>query len=146
VLRARLIAEHEVIPVDGGNFRFVQTEPVVVRYRVFGGPVRVDQRLTVFGDGTVELDERHRSRDPVRTGIASREVERIRELLAAVADRRMSFGEWVRHRLSPTEGPRFRLEWDGHKVTAADPADPALGELLALLDEIRVRAIRAQPR
>ena len=37
---------------------------VLVRYRVLGGPVGVDQRLTVFEDDAVELNERHRSRAP----------------------------------------------------------------------------------
>jgi hypothetical protein len=119
---------------------------VLLSYRVHGGPVRVDQRLTVSEDGQVELDERHRSRDPVRLEIGSGEVERIRELLTTVSDRRMGVGEWLAHHLSQGKGPRFRLDWDRHKITAADPSDPNLGELLSLLEELRVRAIRSQPR
>jgi hypothetical protein len=123
------------------NFAFV-----LLSYRVHGGPVRVDQRLTVSEDGQVELDERHRSRDPVRLEIGSTELERIRELLATVSDRRMGVGEWLAHHLSQGKGPRFRLDWGGHKITAADPADPNLAELLSVLEELRVRAIRSQPR
>ena len=108
--------------------------------------MRVDQRLTVFDDGTAELDERHRSRDPIRLELGSGELERIRELLGTISDRRGSVGDWFRRRLSPTDGHRFRLEWNGHKITAADPEDPSLTELLALLDDLRIRAIRSQPR
>jgi hypothetical protein len=124
----------------------VSTAPELLRYRVHGGPVRVDQRLTVFEDGFAELDEHHRSREPVRIEIGSGELERIRELLDTVSPRRAGFGGWVRRQFSPHEGPRFRLDWDGHKITAADPDDPNLPELLSLLDEIRVRAVRSQPR
>jgi hypothetical protein len=122
------------------------TAPELLRYRVYGGPVRVDQRLILFEDGSGELDERHRSRNPIRIEAASREVERIRELLGALTDRRGGVGEWLRQRVSPVEGHRFRLTWEGHKVTAPDPDDPALAELLTLLDELRLRAIRSQPR
>ena len=124
----------------------MSTAPELLRYRVHGGPVRVDQRLTVFEDGFAELDERHRSRDPVRIEIGSAELARIRELLDNVSPRRAGFGDWVRRQFSPHEGPRFRLDWDGHKITAVDPEDPNLPELLSLLDEIRVRAVRSQPR
>jgi hypothetical protein len=119
---------------------------VLLSYRVHGGPVRVDQRLTVSEEGQVELDERHRSREPVRLEIGSGELERIRELLASIPDRRMGVGEWLAHHLSQAKAPRFRLEWDGHKITAADPGDPNLAELLSLLEHLRVRAIRSQPR
>jgi hypothetical protein len=122
------------------------TAPELLRYRVHGGPVRVDQRLILFEDGSGQLDERHRSREPIRLEAASGEVERIRELLGALTDRRGGIGEWLRQRVSPVEGHRFRLTWDGHKVTAPDPDDPALAELLSLLDELRQRAIRSQPR
>jgi hypothetical protein len=122
------------------------TAPELLRYRVHGGPVRVDQRLTLLEDGSGNLDERHRSRSPIRLEVSSGELERIRELLDAVSNRRGGVGEWLRQRVSPGEGHRFRLTWDGHKVTAPDPDDPALAELLALLDELRLRAIRSQPR
>ena len=122
------------------------TAPELLRYRVHGGHVRVDQRLTLFEDGTGELDERHRTRDPIRLEVSSREVERIRGLLGTVSSRRGSAGDWLRRRISPVKGPRFRLTWGGHKITAVDPDDPELAELVALLDEIRLRAIRSQPR
>jgi hypothetical protein len=118
----------------------------LLRYRVHGGPVRVDQRLTLFEDGSGELDERHRSRDAVRVEVGSAQLERIRELLGELSTRRGGFGDWIRRRASPVKGQRFRLSWNGHKITAADPDDAALAELLALLDEIRVGAIRSQPR
>jgi hypothetical protein len=124
----------------------VATAPELLRYRVHGGHVRVDQRLTLFDDGTGELDEHHRSRDPIRVEVGSGELQRIRELLDALSTRRGSAADWILRRISPVRGPRFRLSWAGHKITAADPDDPALAELLALLDELRVNAVRSQPR
>jgi hypothetical protein len=126
--------------------RTFPSSPILVRYRVFGGPVRVDQRLTVFEDGDVELDERHRSRDAVRLQISSSELERMRKLLGSISGRRQTLRERLRHHLSPAKGPRFRLQWSGHRITGADTDDPQLAEVLSLLDEIRLRAIRSQPR
>jgi hypothetical protein len=118
----------------------------LLRYRVHGGPVRVDQRLTVFEDCSAELDERHRSRNAVRLELDEAEVERLRELLGSLSSRRPGLGERLRHHLSPAKGPRFSLHWNGHKISGSQPDDPAAAELLSLLDEIRVRAIRSQPR
>jgi hypothetical protein len=118
----------------------------LLRYHVHGGPVRVDQRLTVYEDGSIELDERHRSREAVRLEVGAGELERMRELLGSLSSRRPGLGERLRHHLSPAKGPRFTLRWDRHKISAADPDDPALAELLSLLDELRIRAIRSQPR
>jgi hypothetical protein len=48
---------------------------ILVRYRVVRGPVDVDQRLTVFEDGAVVLDERHRTRDAIRLQLDAAELE-----------------------------------------------------------------------
>ena len=112
------------------------TTPVLLRYRLSGGPVRIDHLMVVREDGSGELDERHRSRDAIRLEVSSRELEQIRELL----------GERVGRLFSSAGGTRVRLDWDGGKITRPDPDDPSLRELLELLDEIRLRAMRSQPR
>src|SRR5262245_34399190 len=61
---------------------------VLVRYRVCGGPVAVDQRLTVFEDGAVELDERHRTRDSIRLRIDQTELDELRSALEQLPSRR----------------------------------------------------------
>ena len=69
---------------DGGD------RPVLVRYRVLGGPVSVDQRLAIFEDGAVELDERHRSRDPTWLRLDAAELDRLRSALDEVPESRWS--------------------------------------------------------
>jgi hypothetical protein len=132
------------------NFVFAMTAgptaPVLLRYRLSGGPVRIDHLMVVREDGSGELDERHRSRDAIRLEVSSRELDRIRELLGSVEQSRPSLGERVGRLFSSAGGTRIRLDWDGGKITAPDPDDPSLRELLELLDEIRLRAMRSQPR
>jgi hypothetical protein len=122
------------------------TTPVLLRYRLSGGPVRIDHLMVVREDGSGELDERHRSRDAIPLEVSSRELEQIRELLASVQQSRPSLGERVGRLFSSAGGTRVRLDWDGGKITRPDPDDPSLRELLGLLDEIRLRAMRSQPR
>jgi hypothetical protein len=132
------------------NFVFAMTAgpttPVLLRYRLSGGPVRIDHLMVVREDGSGELDERHRSRDAIRLEVSSRELARIRELLGSVEQSRPSLGERMGRLFSSAGGTRIRLDWDGGKITATDPDDPGLTELLELLDEIRLRAMRSQPR
>jgi hypothetical protein len=120
--------------------------PVLLRYRLSGGPVRIDHLMVVREDGSGELDERHRTRDPIRFEVSSRELARIRELLGTVKQARPGLGGRLGRLLSSASGTRVRLDWDGGKVTAPDPDDPSLTELLNLLDEVRLRAMRSQPR
>jgi hypothetical protein len=120
-------------------------EPLL-RYRVSGGPVRVDQRLTVYEDGSAELDERHRSRDPVRLSLGSSELERIRTLIDSLPQGRLASRAWLRELWTPGRAQVFHLRLEGRSIRGVDVEDPALGELISLLDEIRLRAIRSQPR
>ncbi|MFL5869629.1 MAG: hypothetical protein ACJ75R_00985 [Solirubrobacterales bacterium] len=120
--------------------------PVLLRYRLAGGPVRIDHLLTIREDASAELDERHRSREPIRFEIPSRELDRIRALLGELSPPRHGLGERLSRMFSGGDMTRIRLEWDGGKITRTDPDDPALAELLNLLDEIRLRAMRSQPR
>jgi hypothetical protein len=66
--------------------------PVLVQYRLVGGPAGVDQRLTVFSDGLVELDERHRSRDCTQLTIGAQELEQISSALEQVPEAVWSSG------------------------------------------------------
>jgi hypothetical protein len=133
--------------------------PDLVQYAVFGGPVDVNQRLTVFEDGFVEL--RHRRRDTVTLSIDSRQIDAIRSGLARIPKRRglargrprwrwTSVGYGV---ITLDHGPHrppgdtyFQLTWRKRRVRGSEALDPSLTEVLALLDEIRLRAIRSQPR
>ena len=122
------------------------TTPVLLRYRLSGGPVRIDHLMVVREDGSGELDERHRSRDAIRFEVSSNELASIRELLASLGQSRPSFGERLGRIFAGADATRIRLEWDGGKITRTDADDPALTQLLGLLDEIRLRAMRSQPR
>ena len=120
--------------------------PVLLRYRLSGGPVRIDHLLVVREDGSGELDERHRSRDAIRFDVSSSELARIHELLASLEQSRPSFGERLGRLFAGAGATRIRLDWDGGKITRTDADDAALTQLLGLLDEIRLRAMRSQPR
>lgn len=65
--------------------------PGLVRYRVVGGPAGVDQRLTIFEDGLVKLEELHRSRGPLWLAIGSHDLEDLRAALE-----RIPRGRWSR--------------------------------------------------
>jgi hypothetical protein len=102
--------------------------------------------MTIAADGTVEVDEHHRTRDPLTLAIDSAELERIRGLLESLPEGRLSKRPRFLERASPMRGMRFRLRWDRRSVSGEAPTDPQLAELLGLLDEIRLRAVRSQPR
>jgi hypothetical protein len=148
-------------------------QPVLVRYRLIGGPAAVDQRMTVFEDGAVQLDERHRSRDPTWLRLDPAEVERLRAALEGIPERRWSIlprllmararsgvglllgaSEWK------TSGAHFELR-RGHRAIAGEPtrfaqargwapwSEPANSDVMAavtLLDALRVDAVRTHPR
>ena len=131
------------------------SEDEVLRYRAHGGPMKVDQRLTVRGDGGVLLDERHRRRAPTELVLGAGELEGIRAALDAVPESHWSrvppairirradlwrvFGLSQRH-FAPT---RFQLRRQGRNLTGwLDDPDPALDDLLRRLEEVRARAVR----
>jgi hypothetical protein len=122
------------------------TARVLLRYRLSGGPVRIDHLMVVREDGSGELDERHRSRDAIRFEVSSSELARIRELLASLEQSRPGLGERLGRLFAGADTTRIRLDWDGGRITRTDPDDPALTQLLDLLDEIRLRTMRSQPR
>ena len=143
------------------------SEAVLVLYRVSGGPVAVDQRLTVFEDGRVVLDERHRSRGPISQRLERDELDRLRAGLRQISDTRWShpgklrrartrrwfsdlFAYWERDR-----GADYEL-WRGRRVisnviaggmwdmVSRDYDIPP--DVVELLHQILVRAIRSEPR
>jgi hypothetical protein len=131
-----------------------------VRYRVFGGPVSVDQRLTVFEDGAAQLDERHRDRDAIWLSVDAAELESLRAALHELPPQRWvtpvrlalaRIMRLVRGLFIPTApgsppGTHFELRWGRHTIVDVTPADPALAAVVELLDGLRVRAVQAQPR
>jgi hypothetical protein len=130
---------------------------VLVRYRVFGGPVSVDQRLTVFEDGAVQLDERHRSRDPIWLQIDAAELEELRVALEELPAERWSNPA----RLALTRirslfilsripvlpsGADFQLRRGRRAILGEEIEESDVAALVDLLDALRVRAVCAVPR
>lgn len=128
----------------------------LVEYRLLGGPVGIDQRLTVLADGTVELDERHRRRDPTRFRIEAEELERLRSALGeipattlsggptlALARGRAGLRAFFRMRGGAHVGRTyFQLGVGGRSIAGqADEITDADG-VRALLEELRARAVR----
>ena len=131
------------------------SEDEVLSYRAHGGPMKVDQRLTVREDGSALLEERHRSRGPTELALDSVEVEGLRAALDAVPGGHWSrvpaalrirrgdlwrvFGLSQRH-FAPT---RVRVRREGRNLTGwLDDPDPALEDLLRRLEDLRARAVR----
>jgi hypothetical protein len=147
--------------------------PVLIRYRLIGGPVSVDQRITVFEDGAVELDERHRSRDPTWLRLDPAEMDRLRATLEKIPAERWSIlprlmlarlKSWISLFLGANEwttsGTHFELK-RGHRAIAGEPtrfaqargwapwSEPKNRDVMAavtLLDALRVHAVRLYPR
>jgi hypothetical protein len=127
-----------------------------VQYRLTGGPAGVDQRLTVFADGLVELDERHRSRDPVEITIGAQELERMRAALEQVPDEAWSRGPKLALRRAASAlgdvfrlGPRpdlgrsyFQLRREGRTISGQAWDETEAEPARALLDNLRVQAVR----
>jgi hypothetical protein len=151
--RYRPAFEGEPSAEDAGGGR----PGVLVRYRVFGGPVAVDQRLTVFEDGAVQLDERHRSRDPTWLRLHGPELDRLRAALDELPARRWSVlarpglirakNLFTLFRTVPTPSvAHFQLKRGGRAIVGGTAKDPDLAALVELLDSLRVHAVRARPR
>lgn len=135
----------------------------LVRYRVVGGPVDVDQRLTVFDDGAVELDERHRSRDVIRLRLDAAELGQLRAALEQIPGSvwdsglpRFALGRVKRALIRPwtvfvPRSPERSYELRrGRKAIVGARVDIGdyvyISTLVAALDELRARAVRAEPR
>jgi hypothetical protein len=135
----------------------------LVRFRVVGGPVDVDQRLTVFEDGAVELDERHRSRDVIRLQLDSAELDGVRSALEQIPDgvwglalprlalgrvKRALTGAWTIFVPETSDRDyelrRGRRAIVGQKVEIGDYV--YISAAVTLLDALLVRAVRAEPR
>jgi hypothetical protein len=130
---------------------------VLIGYRVSGGPANVDQRLTVFEDGTAELDERHRSRDTIRLQISAADLDRLRGAIATLPPDRWSrppraalrrigaifLPSVPGHRAS---GARFELRRGRRAIVGGPGDDPELAPMIDALDTLRVEAVRAVPR
>ena len=117
----------------------------------------VDQRLTVFEDGAVQLDERHRSRDPTWLRLRAPELDRLRAALEELPERRWSM--LARPRLIRAKNlfnlfrtvpmpsvAHFQLKRGGRAIVGGTAKDPDLAALVELLDSVRVHAVRARPR
>jgi hypothetical protein len=105
----------------------------------------LDQRLTVFEDGRVSLEDR-KSRGRSEVQAAGDEIARIRALLEAVPD-----GAW--HGIAGAllrgvgsrshEGMRFELRHGSRRISGqAGRHDADVGPVLAALDELVGRAVR----
>jgi hypothetical protein len=127
----------------------------VLSYRAHGGPMKVDQRLTVREDGSAQLEERHRRRGPTELALGSGELDGLRAALEAVPESHWSrvppalrirrgdlwriFGLSQRH-FAPTG---FRVSREGRNLSGwLDDPDPALQDLLRRLEDVRARAVR----
>jgi hypothetical protein len=135
--------------------------PVLVRYRVVGGPVAVDQRLTVFEDGAVELHERHRRRSSARLRLDAGELQRLRHALERVpTDRWSTFPRMTLSRAGSaiiggfgsvfrgieTSGTHYELRRGRRRISGQISTDVDVPAPVTLLDELRVAAVRAEPR
>jgi len=119
----------------------------LIRYRRAGGMAGLDQRLTVFGDGRTVLEDR-RARTTTETQASGAEVERLAALIAAIPSDRWhsalgALGRAVLPR--PHEGMRFELRRGSARISGhAGKADTGLAALLAELDELLARSVRAR--
>ena len=105
----------------------------------------LDQRLTVFEDGRVVLEDR-KARERSEVSAAPGGIDALRAAIAAVPD-----GEWhgwagaVVRRSMPGahEGMRFELRCDRGRIWGhAGRHDANLAAVLAELDELLARAVR----
>ena len=125
-----------------------------------GFPRMVDERLTVFDDRAVELDERHRSRDSVWIELEEPELDQLRFALERVPDR-----YWSRlpkltmlsaeaslldlFTVNEFETPDRLFELRrGRRRIAGDFRNPDYGvaPLVKWLDALRLRAVRLRTR
>jgi hypothetical protein len=118
----------------------------LVTYRRTGGMAGLNQRLTVFEDGRVRLEDR-RARGRSEVTAAPGDVDALRAALDAVPDE-----EWhgwagaLMRRSMPrghAEGMRFEVRCARGRVTGhAGRHDAELAAVLGSLDELLARAVR----
>jgi hypothetical protein len=117
----------------------------LVRYHRAGGMAGLDQRLTVFDDGRVRLEDR-KARSRSEVAATPGEIDALRAALEAVPA-----GEWhgwagaLLRRSMPRahEGMRFELRCGHGRIAGhAGRHDTELAPLLAELDELLARAVR----
>jgi hypothetical protein len=116
----------------------------LVEYRRRGGMAGLHQRLVVYADGTIELDDR-RARS-VTTAVASEaELERLRDALAQVGEERWS--RWPQPSLrwftnAPHDPMRVEVRRGGRRITHSPDEQDELAPVLAELDTLLSRAVR----
>jgi hypothetical protein len=117
----------------------------LVTYRRAGGMAGLDQRLTVFEDGRVALEDR-KARSRCVVVATQGEIDSLRTALDAVPD-----GEWhgwggaVLRRSMPRghEGMRFEVRRGSRRIAGhAGRHDAELAAALSALDELLARAVR----
>jgi hypothetical protein len=117
----------------------------LVRYRRAGGMAGLDQRLTVYDDGRVVLED-HKARSRSEVQATDTEIANVHSLLEAVPQ-----DAWhglaatlLRNSLPrPAEGMRFELRRGSRRITGhAGRHDAPLAAVLAELDELLARAVR----
>ena len=117
----------------------------LISYRRAGGMAGLNQRLTVFGDGRAELDDR-RARSRSQTALSAEELGRLRSRLEAVpAQRWAGRAALLVHSLLPRPRDAMRIELRrGSRGIAIVPghAEADVASLLAELDELLARAVR----
>lgn len=117
----------------------------LIRYRRAGGMAGLDQRLTVFEDGRVTLEDRKaRGRSEVQA--TATELATLHSLVDSVPAHRWHGGLGALARsLLPRhhEAMRFELRRGSDRIySGAGIADVELARLLAELDELLARAVR----
>jgi hypothetical protein len=118
----------------------------LVAYRRVGGMAGLNQRLTVFEDGTVALDDR-RAGSSATAVVAAGELESLRAALDAIPARSWR-PRWrlALRRLLPTghhEGMRAEIRRGGRGIAVGGGAHgDAEAQLTAQLDDVLARAVR----
>lgn len=117
----------------------------LIRYRRAGGMAGLDQRLTVFANGRLVLDDR-KARARAQAQATPEEIERLTAVIDSVPagawhTRLATLGRALLPR--PHEGMRFELRRGSQRISGhAGRSDIDLTELLAELDELLARAVR----
>ncbi|MGI9019446.1 MAG: hypothetical protein ACR2G3_01885 [Solirubrobacterales bacterium] len=120
--------------------------PELISYRRRGGYAGLSQRLSVYEDGRVELHDRKTGK---RTEVQATDAELagLRSVLDSIpASRWHSLGGAIARRMlpNPHEAMRFEVRAAPGRLGGASGSTEAdLGPLLAELDELLARAVRA---